>query len=136
MKKFIAIIFIIAAVIFAGEFFSNDMTEVKTKDGQTTWQVNHFFNLYKTTIDVCANDTLDVVVTAKDTYTNVGDNETLYRTYVNVIDTTASIKYGVDGKEYYDAFNKGDTVKLVKKYTPKKPGITKNFNTEVELIKN
>ncbi len=108
MKKTLFAILFLIIVIIAGELFSTPKTIIGQRNGQNVWNVNHFFDMYKTEYFTPINDTIIVVVTSKEKILNKpivrvsdGNNVTTLNSY-----------------DVYNYVNVNDTVNLVTSYIP------------------
>ena len=108
MKKFLFTILILIAVIVTGELMSNPKTIIAQRDGQNVWNVNHFFNMYKTEYLGPINDTTLVKIIDKEMVNN--------KPMVRVTDgNTVTL---LTSKEVYDYVEPDDTVNLVITHEP------------------
>lgn len=108
MKKTLFTILFLIIVIIVGELFSAPKTIIGQRNGQNVWNVNHFFNMYKTEYLGPINDTTLVKIIDKEMINN--------KSIVHVTDgNTVTL---LTSKEVYDYVELNDTVNLVTTHEP------------------
>lgn len=108
MKRAILTGILTLIILFAGEVYSDDKTIIGQEYGNNVWQVNHFFNLYSTTMLAPINDTVNVKIIEKN---HIGNQ---YKTMTS--DGTRIIT--LTTKQSYDYVDVNDSVKLVTTFEP------------------
>lgn len=124
MKRAILTGILTLIILFAGEVYSNDKTIIGQEYGNNIWQINHFFNLYSTTMLAPINDTVNVKIIEKNRIGNQYKTMTSDGTRIITLTT----------KQSYDYVDVDDSVKLVITFEPSDMNIH-GCKTKYTLIK-